>query len=50
VADTYNTMIRSVVPVGSDWVVSTLAGIPRFAEAPMATNRAAQFNYPFAFR
>jgi sugar lactone lactonase YvrE len=46
VADTGNHTIRKIQPVGTNWVVSTLAGqagIPGFADG---TNHDALFNYP----
>ncbi len=47
VADTYNSLIRRVSLVGTDWVTTTLAGLPRFSGSADGTNRNAQFNYPF---
>ncbi|HEY5913952.1 MAG TPA: hypothetical protein VJA21_25470, partial [Verrucomicrobiae bacterium] len=47
VADTYNSIVRKVSPVGSDWVTTTVAGLPRFSGSADGTNRSAQFNYPF---
>lgn len=47
IADTYNTLIRKISPVGTDWITTTLAGLPRFSGSADGTNRYAQFNYPF---
>ena len=47
VADTYNQLIRRVAPVGSDWVVTSLAGIGLHPGSTDGTNRAAWFRYPF---
>ncbi len=47
VADTYNSLIRKVTQVGTDWVTTTVAGLPRFNGSADGTNRYAQFNYPF---
>jgi sugar lactone lactonase YvrE len=47
VADTYNNLLRQIMHVGSDWVVTTIAGVPRFPGSADGTNRAAQFDYPF---
>ena len=45
VADSGNNTIREVTPVGTNWVVTTLAGglVPGSADG---TNSAARFNYP----
>ena len=49
VADSVNNTIREVMPVGTNWVVSTLAGMvtggPGSADG---TGSAAQFNYPYS--
>jgi len=47
VADTYNSLIRQVRLLGSDWVASTVAGIPKFPGSADGTNYQAQFSYPF---
>jgi sugar lactone lactonase YvrE len=46
-ADTYNCLVRQVTHSGTDWIVTTLAGLPRYAGSADGTNRFAQFNYPF---
>jgi sugar lactone lactonase YvrE len=50
VADTFNDTIRKITPVGTNWVVSTIAGMPPPANPGYAdgTNLAAQFNAPSA--
>ena len=48
VADTYNHTVRRVTPVGTNWVVSTLAGFADFFGGfADGTNSAAQFDFPF---
>jgi hypothetical protein len=46
VADCYNQTIRKVAPVGTNWVVTTLAGLAGSPGSADGTNRAARFNYP----
>ena len=46
VADTYNDTIRKVTPVGTNWVVTTLAGLAGSSGSADGTNSAARFNYP----
>jgi sugar lactone lactonase YvrE len=46
VADSGNHTIREVTPVGTNWVVTTLAGLADSAGSANGTNSAAQFNYP----
>ena len=46
VADCGNSTIRKVTPVGTNWVVTTLAGSPGNPGPYDGTNSAAQFNYP----
>jgi len=46
VADTDNHTIRRVTPVGTNWVVTTLAGTAGVAGSADGTGKAAQFNYP----
>jgi sugar lactone lactonase YvrE len=48
VADTYNDTIRKVTPVGTNWVVTTLAGSPTNAGSADGTNGVARFSYPAA--
>jgi hypothetical protein len=54
VADDYNCTIRKLTPVGTNWVVTTLAGLggvdgsgnPLHAGSADGTNSAARFNHP----
>jgi NHL repeat len=46
VADTGNHVIRKVAPVGTNWVVSTLAGSYQRSGSKDGTNSAALFNSP----
>lgn len=46
VSDTINDTIRKVTPVGSDWVVTTIAGQPGVDGALDGTNSQAQFYHP----
>jgi sugar lactone lactonase YvrE len=46
VADTYNDTIRRVVHVGTNWVVTTIAGTAQGQGSNDGTNQAAQFNLP----
>jgi streptogramin lyase len=48
VADTGNHTIREVSPVGTNWVVTTLAGLPGSAGTNDGTGNGAQFNEPAA--
>ena len=47
VADTYNLTIRKITPVGTNWVVTTIAGTAGSYGSSNGTNGNAQFNYPF---
>jgi hypothetical protein len=47
VADTYNDTIRQVSPVGTDWVVTTLAGNAGLLGFADGTNSAAFFDNPY---
>ncbi|HEY5914424.1 MAG TPA: NHL repeat-containing protein [Verrucomicrobiae bacterium] len=47
VADSANNSIRVLAPVGSNWVVSTLAGFPNARGAEDGTNSTAHFNWPY---
>jgi len=46
VTDGYNNTIRKVTPVGTNWVVTTLAGSPGVSGYANGTNSAARFNLP----
>lgn len=46
VADTYNYTIRRIVPAGTNWVVSTLAGLAGAQGTANASNSVARFTYP----
>jgi secreted PhoX family phosphatase len=46
VGDSFNHTIREVTPVGTNWVVTTLAGKAGYAGSVDGTNNAARFNYP----
>ena len=46
VADEHNDTIREVTPVGTNWVVTTLAGLAGNAGSANGTNSAARFNWP----
>jgi sulfur carrier protein ThiS len=46
VADSENYTIRKITPVGTSWVVSTIAGLAGYAGATDGTNSAARFKYP----
>jgi hypothetical protein len=48
VADQSNHTIRKVTPVGTDWVVTTLAGLALNFGSADGTNSAARFKYPMA--
>ena len=46
VSDFFNQTIRKVTPVGTNWVVTTLAGLAGHAGSTDGTNSAARFNGP----
>ena len=46
VADTYNSVIRKVTPVGTNWVVTTIAGQPNNPGFADGTNAVASFYNP----
>src|SRR5208283_1429493 len=46
VADSGNQTIRELTPVGTNWVVTTLAGLPGSAGTNDGTGNTARFNYP----
>jgi sugar lactone lactonase YvrE len=47
VADTINQTIRKLTPVGTNWVVTTIAGQVQNSGANDGTNANSQFNYPY---
>ena len=47
VADTDNHTIRKVTPVGTNWVVTTLAGLAGNSGSADGTGSAARFYYPY---
>ena len=47
VADFYNSVIRKITPVGTNWVVTTIAGSPTKYGYADGTNRNAAFDYPY---
>ncbi len=46
VADSYNHTIRKMTPVGTNWVVTTLAGRATYSGSANGTGNAARFNAP----
>jgi len=46
VADAYNDTIRKITPVGTNWVVTTIAGLAGSPGSADGTNRNARFNEP----
>jgi sugar lactone lactonase YvrE len=46
VADTYNNTIRKLTPVGTNWVVTTLGGMPGFYGTADGTGSTARFSNP----
>jgi hypothetical protein len=47
VADEHNHTIREVTPVGTNWVVTTLAGLAGSSGSADGTNNDARFHYPY---
>jgi sugar lactone lactonase YvrE len=48
VADTFNCTIRKMTPVGTNWVVTTLAGLAGASGTNNGTGSAARFVYPMS--
>src|SRR5437868_123688 len=48
VADTYNNTIRKLTSVGTNWVVTTIAGLPTVSGSADGTNSTARFSSPAA--
>ncbi len=46
VADAYNNTIRKLTPIGTNWVVTTLGGMPGFYGTADGTGSAARFSNP----
>src|SRR5262249_7178897 len=46
VADTYNNTIRELLPVGTNWMTSTIAGLAGSQGADDGTNSDVRFNHP----
>jgi sugar lactone lactonase YvrE len=46
VADTLNSTIRRIVSIGTNWVVTTIAGTPQSSGSADGTNSAARFKRP----
>ena len=46
VADSYNNTIRKLAPIGTNWVVTTLGGIPGFHGTADGTGSTARFSNP----
>jgi sugar lactone lactonase YvrE len=46
VADTCNSLVRMVAPLGTNWVVTTLAGSPKASADQDGTNQNARFSQP----
>jgi sugar lactone lactonase YvrE len=47
VADTYNDTIRKITPIGTNWVVSTIAGAAILPGTVDGTNDVARFDHPY---
>jgi len=47
VADNINSTIRKITPIGTNWVVTTIAGAAQNYGGTDGTNQTAQFNYPY---
>jgi hypothetical protein len=46
VSDLQNHAIRKITPLGTNWVVATVAGLPGVSGSADGTNTDARFNYP----
>src|SRR5262245_9790775 len=47
VADTFNYAIRKLTPIGTNWMVTTLAGLPGASGSANGTGSDARFFQPF---
>src|SRR5438876_9718170 len=48
VGDQFNNVVRKVMPVGTNWVVTTLAGLAGTSDSVDGTGSAARFDNPWA--
>jgi sugar lactone lactonase YvrE len=48
VADSWSNVVRKVTPSGTNWVVSTIAGLPGVSGSANGSNTIARFNSPIA--
>jgi hypothetical protein len=47
VADSYNSTIRKITPVGNNWIVNTIGGLPYAAGTADGVNAVARFDMPY---
>lgn len=47
VADSYNSTIRKLTPVGNNWIVNTIGGLPYSTGIADGINAVARFNMPY---
>jgi hypothetical protein len=47
VADSYNSTIRKITPVGNNWIVNTIGGLPYAVGSADGVNAVARFNMPY---
>jgi hypothetical protein len=47
VADTFSSVIRKIIPVGTNWLVSTIGGLAYVPGSADGTNSIARFNLPY---